>query len=250
MQTSSNPVNPSENPVSRVRHDLVRRELHVSRIDRPSPGFVALTLTGPSLASFVSLSHDDHVKLFLTDGEGQTIRRDYTPRHYDTEGQTLTIEFALHERGMMAQWADKAQVGDALTIGGPRGSMMVRNDLDWYLLCGDATALPAVARRLEELPAGTPVTALIRVDRPEDQRALASAADLRVQWLTEDAAWLQALREWAPPAGTGFVWCAGEAAVMGQARDIVLQQHGIPRSHTRISAYWKRGASDFHDDLT
>jgi NADPH-dependent ferric siderophore reductase len=33
-------------------------------------------------------------------------------------------------------------------------------DLDWHLLVGDATALPAIARRLSELPASATVFAI------------------------------------------------------------------------------------------
>jgi NADPH-dependent ferric siderophore reductase len=47
-----------------------------------------------------------------------------------------------------------------LGIGGPRGSFIVPMDLDWHLLVGDATALPAIARRLSELPASATVFAI------------------------------------------------------------------------------------------
>lgn len=44
---------------------------------------------------------------------------------------------------------------------GPRGSFVVPLEYDWHLLVGDESALPAIARRLEELPPGKPVIALI-----------------------------------------------------------------------------------------
>nr|WP_254602817.1 siderophore-interacting protein [Sphingomonas bacterium] len=51
------------------------------------------------LADFVSLSADDHVKLFLpVEGEADAMR-DYTPRAFDTGLGTMTIDFALHDAG-------------------------------------------------------------------------------------------------------------------------------------------------------
>ena len=52
-------------------------------------------------------------------------------------------------------WAAQATRVQRATIGGPRGSLVVAPDHDGHLLVGDGTALPAVTRRLEELPANS-----------------------------------------------------------------------------------------------
>ena len=142
----------------RVRHELQRRDVRVSRVQPLGTGLQAVTFCGPALASFVSLSFDDHIKFIFTDAAGQEQRRDHTPRHFDAARQELTLVFALHEGGAASDWALRAQVGDAAVIGGPRGSIIVPDDLPWYLLVGDATALPAIARRLEELPSAPACT--------------------------------------------------------------------------------------------
>ena len=239
---------PRSRRVERVRHELMRRELTVTRVEALSPGFIAVTLTGETLSSFVSLSFDDHVKFMIEQG-AVAERRDFTPRQLDLAQRTLTLEFALHAHGPACEWARRAQVGDRALIGGPRGSMIIPADLDWHLLVGDASALPAIHRRLEELPAGTPVHAIIHVNHPQDQRAIESAADLTLQWVHSDAGLLDAVAAWQPPAGEGFAWAAGEAAVMAKVRDSVVNTHRVPLEATRISAYWKRGAADFHDTL-
>ena len=65
----------------------------------------------------------------------------------------------------------QAGPGKFLGVGGPRGSFIVPDDFDWYLLAGDETALPAIGRRLEELPAGTRALVVIEVaDAGEEQR--------------------------------------------------------------------------------
>lgn len=247
----SNPVLPLHppGPTRRVRHELLRRDVQVRHVRPLGPGLLAVTFGGPALAGFVSLSFDDHVKFIFTDADGREQRRDYTPRHFDTDRQELTLVFALHEGGAASAWAQGAQVGDAAVIGGPRGSIIIADDLPWYLLAGDATALPAIARRLEELPAGTPTTVLLHTPDAQDQHALPGRPGLQLQWLPSGEALCDAVRNLDLPAGDGFIWCAGEAACMARLRDILLLEHGRPRSHVKVSAYWKPGATDFHEDL-
>jgi len=239
--------------VERVRHELMRRELQVVRVNTLTPGFASITLGGASLDSFVSLSFDDHVKLLLDDTPYGPQRRDFTPRHFDTAQRELTIEFALHAVGPAAEWARQATVGDRLSVGGPKGSMILPTDCDWHLLVGDASALPAIHRRLEELPAGSRAIAIVQLAQASDRRTIHSQADLQLQWVASDAELLNALRtlQLPPdrPGHEGFVWAAGEASVMQTVRDIVLHEKQIAVANTRISAYWKRGASDYHDTL-
>jgi NADPH-dependent ferric siderophore reductase len=127
--------------------------------------------------------------------------------------------------------------------------MVVPTDYAWHLLAGDATALPAITRRLEELPAGTRALVLVHLDDAADQRSWATAADVTTQWLPDAEAWLAALRALDLPEGEGFAWCAGEARVMAQARAILVHDKGVPRECQRVSAYWKAGAQAFHADI-
>src|SRR4051812_31008678 len=165
MSETTSPAAPDSpgRRVQRVRHEIKRREVTVAAITRPSANFASITLRSPALEDFTSLSFDDHVKLILEVG-GETVRRDYTPRAFDRQRNELVIEFALHGHGPASEWARTAQVGQAAVIGGPRGSMVVPTDYDWHLLAGDASALPAIHRRLEELPASTRAVVLIEAD--------------------------------------------------------------------------------------
>lgn len=232
--------------VQRVRHELRRRDVVVTAVESPSPGFAAVTFGGESLAGFTSLSFDDHVKFIVETAGGEPLMRDYTPRRFDAVQRTLTLEFALHGHGPAAEWARGARVGDAAVIGGPRGSMIVPADYDWHLLAGDASALPAIARRLEELPATTRAIVLLELPDAADRRALRSAAPLALHWAADTAAWLHALRTLPLPAGSGYAWCAGEAQAIAMARRILLEERGHPRADAKIAAYWKRGEADFH----
>jgi NADPH-dependent ferric siderophore reductase len=235
--------------VQRVRHELRRRELVVASVTPLGEHFVSVTFAGDALEDFVSLGFDDHVKFMLADdASGEPVRRDYTPRHYDAQSRQLTIEFALHGHGAASDWARTAAPGQSATIGGPRGSMIVPPDFDWHLLVADATGLPAIRRRLEELPAGTRpiVAALVE----ESDRILPDTqAQLEVHWADEGDALVAAVQALTLPAGEGYAWGGGEAAMMKRVRDVLAIDKAVPKEAMRISAYWKQGAADFHEDL-
>jgi NADPH-dependent ferric siderophore reductase len=232
--------------VQRVRHELKRRDVEVARVEPLGAHFVAVTFRGEELADFVSSSFDDHVKFIFDDEAGEPVRRDYTPRRYDREARELTVEFALHGDGKASAWARRAAVGQRATIGGPRGSMIVPADYAWHLLAGDATALPAIRRRMEELPANVRAIVVIATADAVD---LASAAQLDVWQVADGDALVEAIRAMPLPAGDAFVWFGGEASVAAKVRDVVHGEKGFPRTASRISAYWKQGASDHHEDL-
>jgi NADPH-dependent ferric siderophore reductase len=236
--------------VQRVRYPLRRRALTVARTRRLGAGFVEITLAGDALGDFASAGFDDHVKLLFPRIHGDNpIRRDYTPRSYDTARGELVIEFALHGDGAASEWARTAVPGDSLEVAGPRGSMIVPLDFDWHLLAGDETALPAISRRLEELPAGARAIVLAQASSPDDERELTTAAQLELAWVRSGPELLARACDLKLPGGNGFVWAAGEAQLMARLRDEILVTKGHPRNASRIAAYWKQGASAHHEQM-
>jgi NADPH-dependent ferric siderophore reductase len=241
--------------VSRVRHDVRRRRLSVASVERLTPRMQRIVFTSPELHDFVSAAPDDHVKLiFPGEGGAPPQMRDYTPRMFDAETGSLTIDFALHEAGPATAWALSAQVGDGLDIGGPRGSTIVPDDFDWYLLVGDETALPAMGRRVEELRRGASVTTFAVVERAEERQVFQGEARLRSYWIAregqplDDASLLRfALDEYALPPGDGFVWIAAEAHTARALRGYMMETRGHPKAWIKASGYWSRGAEAVHE---
>nr|WP_315496137.1 siderophore-interacting protein [uncultured Rhodoferax sp.] len=272
-ETPSTTESRPELVAQRVRHPLRFRQLQVSQVERLTPHLVRITLAGDDLDGFVSLGFDDHVKLFFPDPvtgalalptvgpegpvwpEGtRPTMRDYTPHHFDPVAHTLQIDFALHQPGGPAtEWAAQAQVGQTLGVGGPRGSLIVPTGFDWHLLVGDDTALPAIARRLAELPAGARAEVLIEVEGPDDQIALPSAAALRVQWVHRRGAGalplLDALRRTAMPAGVFHSWIACESTQAKALRAYLTTECQANPQWVRASSYWRRGSADAHESL-
>lgn len=259
--------------IERVRHPLRVRHLTVKGTQRLTPHMIRITLSGPELEGFHSAANDDHVKLFFpreTDGvlivptvtedgrvafaEGERpIARDYTPRSYDAEKAELVIDFAVHEAGPATSWALQAAPGQVIGVAGPRGSFVVSNDFDWYLLAGDETALPAISRRLEELPEQSSVIVLIEVQGQEDEQPLTAKAHVACHWLHRGNAVAgettlldAAAREISLPEGEGYIWVACESDTAKRLRSIFIEQHRHPKQWIKASGYWQRGSSNIH----
>lgn len=251
--------------IERVRHPFAARHMQLLSREVVSPGFLRLTLGGADLSTFCSDGFDDHVKLLLPaagqdrpalprivdgrphfDGGERPVARDFTPVRWDASKGTMVLEFALHEAGPATEWARSAAIGQWLGIAGPRGSMVVPRDLPWHWLLGDASALPAIERRLAELPAGTRAMVRLQLADPADQRPLATAAQLDLQCVDDLA---EAARGLPLPEGDGFIWAAGEHADMAALRRELLARPGVNPRRMRISAYWKRGEVAHHEEL-
>jgi len=235
---------------------------------------VRITLGGAALEGFTSLGFDDHVKLFfLQPGQDPSIlpregpeglvfpggaerpaARDYTPRRHDPAAGTLLIDFALHEAGPATAWAEAAKPGDRLLLGGPRGSMVIPTNFDWHLLAGDETALPAIGRRLEELPPGTRAFAFVEVEGPEDELPLGGVAEASVTWVHRRGApagqsglLAAALSAATFPPGDFHAWVACESQAAKALRAQLLAEKGADRRWLKAAGYWKRGAAGVHE---
>ncbi len=233
--------------VDRIRHDAQRRRLTVATTTRLTPNMLRLRLEGPALAGFRSASPGDHVKLFVPDGAGGTVMRDYTPRRHDPVAGWLDIDFALHDAGPATLWALSAAPGDTVEIGGPRGSMVIGGPIRSWVLVGDETALPSIARRIEEMAAGMPVTSIVAVPGAADRQVIATSADHHATWVHRtdptDATGLLAALQRVDLKPQTFVWIAAEADVARRLRDAVLAR-GLPPEWLRAAGYWLAGEAD------
>ncbi|MFJ9451573.1 MULTISPECIES: siderophore-interacting protein [unclassified Herbaspirillum] len=234
--------------VQRVRYEIKLRDVKVAAVRATGANMLSVTFHGDALEDFTSLSFDDHIKFVFPDASGASVRRDYTPIGHDAQRKELVLEFALHAEGAATDWARQAKVGMDAVIAGPRGSMVVPLDYDWHVLAGDLSSLPAITRRLQELPAGAKVFAIIEAS-DGDIRQFDTQADLDVTWVRSGEELLAAVRALTLPAGEGYVWAAGEAVVMKAVRAVLAEEKQHPKEAMRVSAYWKRGASDFHEKL-
>ncbi len=235
--------------IERLYWEKRRRTLCVTSVTRLTPNMQRITFQSDDLHDFASLAHDDHVKILLPiAGEADSfVTREYTPRYVDTKACTLVLDFALHEHGPANDWARQAKAGDSLFVSGPGKSMVVADDFDWYLLIGDATALPAITRRIEQLRAGVHVTSIVMLADAADKQACVTAANWQAQWLIRDhnavndeQALLAAAAAYAFPPGDGYIWVAAERQAARALRTYLVEQRGQPEAWIKSSSYWTR----------
>lgn len=243
----------------RVRNDLRFRELNVMRTERVSAGFQRIVLGGEALEGFSSRGFDDHTKVFfpapgtpfvppvVTDegidwGDGvRPQARDYTPL-YDDEKHELALDFFMHDGGIASNWAVEARVGDKLTIGGPRGSLVVPEDYAWQLYVCDESGMPALRRRLEgiaKLPVRPAIHAIVTVGDAAYQDYLAHLSGFNITWVIghNEQAVADHLAALAVPEEDYFIWLTGEGKVVKRLSR-QFETDAIDPQLVRASAYW------------
>lgn len=245
-----------EHQTRRVRYDTRRRTLNVLAKKHVTPGMLRIVVGGDDLADFESLSADDYIKLFVPGQSGELESRDFTPRLFDADSRQLTIDFALHQAGPAIEWAKDVGIGDFLTIGGPRGSLLVPDDFDWWLLIGDETALPSIGRRVESLAKSTRAITLVTVTDRAEEQVFNAQADHQAFWVhrsaheaTRPEPLMKALQGIQLPPGDGYVWIAAEASVARAAKQHMINNIRHPVPWLRASGYWVKGKADTYDKL-
>jgi len=241
------------------------RQLQVCCTQQLTPHMQRITVSGEALAGFESPSPDDHVKLFFPNSQGEFVlptpsekgfswpenaepspARDYTPRRFDIEKQELILDFVLHGHGVASSWAQQTKIGDSLVVAGPRGSRLLADDFDHYVLIGDETALPAIARRLEELPAHAHTTVIIEIPQVQDQQVLSTATQSKQTWLyrnglavAESRLLETALQQLPTPQGDTFYWIACESSRARAMRLYLQEEKQVNKEWIHASGYWK-----------
>jgi NADPH-dependent ferric siderophore reductase len=239
---------------ARIGYPVGVREVSILAREYVTPRMLRLTLGGPELDGFHTYQADDHIKIVFPDADGthrppvpndgQTLdwprplprSRKYTVRRFDAEARELDLDFVLHDGGLASTWAASAQVGERVTVAGPPGAKAFPHTYEHYVFAVDATALPAVARWLEESPAD--VSAQVVIQSDDDAYPLASRAGVTVTWVADSLA--EAVQ--ALPESRGFLFAAGEA---GDIKPLRAWAKG--RLDSLFTGYWKRGVAGLDD---
>lgn len=268
-------VSQVESPIQVVQHEFVFRLFEVIRKQYIAPHMVRVTVGGDAAVGFRSDAPDDGARLFFpadpTDAswvptvEGSKLvfaegmrppGREFTPRRHDPVAGEVDFDFVVHEGGSASNWAVNAEPGHYLGCSGPRRSRMLSGQIDGFVLAGDETGLPSIARRLEELPAGATAIAVVEVANAAEEIPIETAADLQLIWIHRDdhpgdpSGLLAAkLRELEFPTGDLFCWASGEASSIRQVRRHILDERGVPEQRTRFTGYWKRAVTNYDHHL-
>nr|WP_281065116.1 siderophore-interacting protein [Brachybacterium sacelli] len=260
---------------------IALRDATVAAIEDISPVMRRVTLRseqlrggerdGIPLRPFVSDGFDDHVKLVIPEPDGTApapgrqepgrfdwapgvlgLCRDYTVRRADPESGTVDLDVVRHDAGRASDWAFAAEVGDPISFAGPKCSAGINQEVDWHLLIGDETALPAIGRWLEEAPAGTRAKVLLEVPDAADRQQLETAAEAEISWLVRprgvraghSTLMLDALRSLEMLPGRVYAWCAGETLTISPIRRYLRRDLALPKEDVEVVGYWRRVTGD------
>ena len=221
----------------------------VLRTEQLTPSVLRLTFAAPG---FQSAGHaDEWVHVFLGTPGDHRLRRNYTIRAHRPELEEVDVDVVLHERGLMVEWVRAARPGDELVWGEVAGSYAPPQDVDWQLLAGDITALPAIGRIVEELPAGAKAVVVAETFDEADRQEWETKGDVRVFWMhgsgegREASRLGEAVRTFPEPEGVGYRWMAGETRVVRMTRRHLRHERGIPREEYSLTGYWLDGYEEW-----
>jgi NADPH-dependent ferric siderophore reductase len=238
------------------------RLLQVRRSERVTPGMIRVTLAGDELAGFSGDGPDRRIKMFFPvpgqerpavprastggpvwpAGEARPAIRTYTVRRFDAAAGELDVDFVLHAgHGPAAAWARDARPGAWVGVSEPGGRYEPDPGVDFHVLIGDETALPALATVLGALDSGTaPVTTFIEVADAEEEQHLPGT----VTWVHRGdrragEPLVDAVRAAAFPAGRGQAWLSGESGCVRDLRRHLIEERGIDRRLVYATGYWR-----------
>lgn len=258
-------------------HPLTLREVEVVQVADLTPGMRRITLAGEQLGEFTSANgfaqpvfestgFDDDIRLaFCYPGQTEPVlpvqkekgidipkdprplSRVYTVRRWNPDTGELDVDFVRHGIGVATTWAYRAQPGDRIHVVGPSSSKAFPADADWLLVAGDDTALPAIARLLEELPDDALAQVFVEIAESEHRQELRELPGIEVTWLVRDGAeagtttlLLDAVRKACWWNGRSFAWLAGEHAAVRDLRRHLVEEREVPKADIEFTGYWRR----------
>jgi NADPH-dependent ferric siderophore reductase len=243
----------------------------VSAVQDINPHLRRITLTGGDLETFEPLGPDTFFYVVLPppgrdelsfDGafswvaaqsmpaEIRPVGAFYTVRAWRPDAHEIDLLCVLHgDAGPASAWAARAKPGDPVALWGPREGWVPPGGTDWHLIAVDDTGLPATGRILESVGSSAPVLVFAEVDNENERHELPSFPNIEVTWLYRHGATPgtttllpDAVRTATLPAGTPFVWGAGESRAMTGVRKYFRRELGFPRECVHLIAYWRHRA--------
>jgi NADPH-dependent ferric siderophore reductase len=181
--------------------------------------------------------------------------RNYTVRRHRPQSGEIDVDVVLHfPPGPASRWAAETPLGAGVGYAGPRVDYAPREGVDWLLLCGDETALPAIAAILETTSVPQ-VVAVVEVHDADEELAVALPDGGELRWVHRDGApaattphLADALRSLPLPGGAGQAWGAAESRIARDLRTVLRDERGMPRSHAHARGYWLRSGDWILDE--
>lgn len=177
--------------------------------------------------------------------------RTYTHRGINTAQSELIIDFVAHgSEGPASHWATEAPIGAPLGVSMATGASSLCPEAQWYLLAGDATALPVLSALMEQLPDSACGKAFIEVMSAEDIQTLQHPKGINITWIinahpeqSSDLA-KHVIEETIPADQSTFAYVASEFSTVKTIRTHFRNVYGWNKDKYYAYSYWKSGANE------
>lgn len=240
-----------------------------------TPHYIRLTVGGEEVEVFKNTTVGANNKIFLSpegcdkvylpefdfekmewkpmDASIKPIIRTYTHRGIDLEKKELYIDFVAHgDEGPASNFAINAPIGKELGVAMGCDASELYPEKEWYLLVGDATAIPVMGAILETLPENVKVNAILEVETEEDIQSLTTKAQGKIEWLinptpgqnsklTERA---KELVESNEGVNSKFCYLAAEFTTVKELRTYLRKEKNWDREELNAYSYWKFGKAE------
>ncbi|WP_437921097.1 siderophore-interacting protein [Sphingobacterium sp. LRF_L2] len=185
---------------------------------------------------------DEHVK---------PIVRTYTHRGIDVEKNEIIIDFVNHgDNGPASSWARNAMPKDQLGVAMKLRPTVLCPNVAWYLLVGDATAIPVLSCILEALPQEAKGICIIEVPSAADIHPEVVHEGFTVQWVfnehPEKGSTLaeEVKKVELPVEQTKFAYIACEYQSVKAIRHYFREELQWSNQNMYAFSYWKAGVAE------
>lgn len=242
-----------------------------------SPNMRRLEFSTDDMHYFSQDSAGQYVKLMFTPAgsadldllkdDEQPVLRTYTLSAVDLLTQRLTIDFVKHgvcgsldadevlqlsqENGGYGHcFAERAQIGDVISVRGPGTIQAINLHSDWLLLAVDLTAIAALSQVFKQVPVYARGHIVVELSSHADlppwltAKHLPAHLKLTVCLRGQGASLAETVQQLSRFSGQPSVWCACEFSDMKAIRHYVNQEYEVDRADCYFSSYWKEGVTE------
>jgi NADPH-dependent ferric siderophore reductase len=231
-----------------VVQPIVRRSpVHTGRVlaaEQLTPRMRRITVQADAMIG-VAIRPAQDLELHLRDETGRRVKRRYTIRRARPDLGEHDLDVLLHGAGAGAAWGAGAQPGDEIQFQGPRGKLELRH-APWHVLCGDESALPAIASIIEALPDDEQSVAVIEIGDASDE--LPVGGDVRWVHRGDRAPGTpELLLAEAEKISVPYDWA--QYYLLGETRSMValralFESRGALHDTVFVKGYWNLGRPD------
>lgn len=232
-----------------------------------TPGMRRLTIAAPEFADYAPLGPDEYLGLLLPRDERtplvlppaervdairaavaelpEEVRpelRWYTLRGHRPAAAEIDVDFVVHgDEGPGTRFARRARPGSELGVRECTALYDPPPGVRAQVVVGDESAIPAIARILEDAPSAARTHVFIETADRRDRQELGA----EVAWIDREGrpglALERAVCAAELPADIDYAWVCAEREGVQRIRRHLVDDRGVAKSRIVFSGYWRLG---------